>query len=101
MKMMQTITFKEFEADARARGFDAVLEREWAPDTVVADHTHPFDASALVVRGEMWLSVGEHTRHLAAGDRFELDRGVPHAERYGAQGAVYWVARRGEPPPRA
>ena len=36
----------------------------------------------------------EHTRHLLAGDTFELDAHVPHAERYGAEGAAYWVARR-------
>jgi quercetin dioxygenase-like cupin family protein len=49
---------------------------------------------ALVVRGEFWLTVGEQTRHLRAGDAFELQRGIPHAERYGPQGATYWVARR-------
>ena len=46
------------------------------------------------VEGEMWLSAAGHTRHLCAGDRFELDRDVPHAERYGAAGAAYRVARR-------
>jgi SAM-dependent methyltransferase len=55
---------------------------------------HPFAVKALVVRGEMWLSVGADTRHLRAGDAFELDREVPHAERYGPDGAAYWVARR-------
>nr|WP_316640578.1 hypothetical protein [uncultured Roseateles sp.] len=34
------------------------------------------------------------TRHLRAGDRFELDAEVPHDERYGIEGAMYWVARR-------
>ena len=85
----------EFEADARAQGFDEVLEREWAPLTVLDTHVHPFAAKALVVRGEMWLSVGEDTQHLRAGDGFELDREVPHRERYGSEGATYWVARRG------
>jgi hypothetical protein len=28
------------------------------------------------------------------GDQFTLDHDVPHAERYGADGASYWVARR-------
>jgi len=37
----------------------------------------------------------ERTQHLRAGDRFELDHGVPHAERYGDEGATYWVARTG------
>ena len=42
----------------------------------------------------MWLSVGADTRHLRPGDTFELGFEVPHAERYGAEGATYWVARR-------
>jgi hypothetical protein len=91
---MTSMTFGEFEAQALARGFDAVLERHWEPGTVLETHTHPFDASALVVGGEMWLTVGGGTRHLRAGDTFELDHGVAHAERYGVQGATYWVARR-------
>lgn len=86
--------FATFEADERARGCDEVLVRDWAPGTVLDTHSHPFTARALVVRGEMWLSVGESTRHLLPGDRFEIERGVPHAERYGEQGATYWVARR-------
>jgi quercetin dioxygenase-like cupin family protein len=87
-------TFAEFESAARAEGFDEVLVREWAPGQVVPTHTHPFAADALVVAGEMWLTEGEHTRHLRAGDRFALARDVPHAERYGDAGATYWVARR-------
>ena len=51
-------------------------------------------AAALVVRGEMWLTVGAETRHLRPGQTFELDAGIPHAERYGDDGAAYWVARR-------
>jgi quercetin dioxygenase-like cupin family protein len=92
---MSNITFDEFEAGARAQGFDEVLERQWKPLTVVDSHVHPFAAKALVVHGEMWLTVANHTRHLKAGDSFELDRDISHAERYGSEGATYWVARRG------
>lgn len=86
--------FSKFETTSRARGFDEVLVREWAPLTVLDTHTHPFAVQAVVVAGEMWLTEGEQTRHLVAGDTFELARDVPHAERYGAAGATYWVARR-------
>ena len=87
--------FADFERSARQRGYDEVLERRWAPDTELGTHVHPFDASALVVQGEMWLTVDGRTRHLLPGGTFELARGTPHTERYGAQGATYWVARRG------
>jgi hypothetical protein len=42
----------------------------------------------------MWLTVAGGTQHLKPGDRFALAAGVPHEERYGPQGATYWVARR-------
>ena len=86
--------FHEFEADLRAQGYDEVLEREWAPLTVVATHVHPFAAKALVVRGEMWLTVGDSTQHLVPGGTFALDANVPHSERYGSEGATFWVGRR-------
>lgn len=86
-------TFESFSAQAQARGFDAVVVREWAPGAETGLHTHPFAVQAQVVRGELWLDVGETTRHLRAGDVFTLDAEAPHAERYGAEGATFWVAR--------
>lgn len=86
--------FAEFQNQALAQGFDEVLERSWAPDTVLPSHSHPFAVRALVVQGEMWLTVGERTQYLLPGDAFELAREEPHAERYGAAGATYWAARK-------
>lgn len=87
-------SYAEFEAQAHADGFDQVLERHWEPGTVLETHTHPFDVRAIVVQGEMWLSCQGEVLHLRAGDRFALQRELPHDERYGAEGATYWVARR-------
>jgi quercetin dioxygenase-like cupin family protein len=94
MPSVQMPDWERFGAEAQARGFTEVLERRWQPGQIVPDHTHPFAVDAVVVQGEMWLTVGDTTRHLRPGDRFELARDEPHAERYGAEGAVYWVARR-------
>ena len=91
---MNLFSIAEFAAQARTEGFDEVLERQWPALTVLESHTHPFALKALVVQGDMWLTVGDHTRYLVAGDAFALDREVPHAERYGQEGATYWVARR-------
>jgi predicted exporter len=91
---MNPTSLDEFAAQALAEGFDEVLEREWPALTVLETHTHPFALKALVVRGEMWLTVDNETQHLVAGDSFALERDVPHAERYGQDGAAYWVARR-------
>lgn len=91
---MDTFDFDGFRRSALEQGYAEVVERRWEPDTVVATHTHPFAASALVVQGEMWLTVDGRTQHLLPGGRFALDAGVPHEERYGGEGATYWVARR-------
>ena len=91
---MNTLTFAAFEAEARAAGFDEVLERHWAPNTVLDTHSHPFAVKAVVMQGEMWLSHDGATRHLRPGDGFTLAHEAPHAERDGTDGATFWAARR-------
>ena len=91
---MPAPSFAEFREQSLAQGYDEVLERIWAADSVVESHTHPFALKALVVAGEMWLQVEGHTRHLVSGDQFSLGHEQAHAERYGPAGATYWVARR-------
>jgi quercetin dioxygenase-like cupin family protein len=86
---------QDFEKDLRAQGYDEVHEVHWAPFAEVEPHQHPFAAKAVVIRGEMWLTIGTHTRHLGRGGAFELGPGELHSERYGSEGATYWVARRG------
>jgi quercetin dioxygenase-like cupin family protein len=80
--------------EARAQGFDEVVERRWAPGTIIDVHAHPFALRAVVVEGEMWLTSGGEGRHLKQGDELALEQGVSHAERYGPEGATCWVARR-------
>ena len=91
---MQTATFEEFQTAALAQGFDEVLVREWLPLQVVDTHTHPFAVQARVVRGALWLRCGDVVSHIPAGGGFELAHHVAHDERYGPEGATFWVARR-------
>jgi quercetin dioxygenase-like cupin family protein len=91
---MDTIDFETYRSARLAEGFDEVTERVWPAGAVVEAHTHPFAVKARVVQGEMWLTIGDATRHLLPGDDFELDREAPHAERYGPAGASYWAARK-------
>jgi mannose-6-phosphate isomerase-like protein (cupin superfamily) len=92
---MQSVTFKEFEARKKAEGYDTVLERQWAANAMADTHTHPFDASALVIQGGFALTLNGQTHHLVPGSTFEVPRGTPHAEHYGPEGATFWVSRRG------
>ena len=94
---MNVPSFDVWKREAQEQGFDEVIERKWPPSTVLPSHVHPFSLRALVVEGEMWLTVGDEVRFLKAGDEFAIEREVPHAERYGEQGATYWVARRNKP----
>ena len=92
--MQQPQTFAEFESHARSQRVDEVVVREWAPGQVAGTHAHPFDVSALVVRGEFVLTCGGQEKTVSAGQPFELARGTPHSERYGPEGATFWVARK-------
>lgn len=87
-------TFEAFETEARAGGATEVLARDWPANAVIEEHTHPFAVSALIVRGQLWLTCQGQTRELGPGDRFTLAHSEPHAERYGPEGATYWVGRR-------
>lgn len=89
---MHTI-LENFTAQSLDEGFDEIIVREWQPHLKLDAHTHPFDVSALVVRGEFFLTTGEKVTHLKAGDAFRLARHVMHEELYGPQGATVWVAR--------
>ncbi len=84
----------DFKTARLSEGFDEVAERVWPPNQVVPAHSHSFAVHALVTAGEMWLTIGDHTQHLAAGDEFRLAQGEVHAERYGADGATYLAARK-------
>ena len=61
---MSLMTYAEFEAEARTRGFDDVQERVWPPGQMVGTHAHPFEVNALMMQGELWLTCDGDTRHL-------------------------------------
>jgi len=48
------VDFDAFAASMKKEGFDQVVERVWEPLATADEHTHTFDAKALVVKGEMW-----------------------------------------------
>jgi quercetin dioxygenase-like cupin family protein len=91
---MNLPTFEQFSQASLAEGFDEVLVRDWPPGQHLDQHSHPFGVKALVVRGDLVLTVGEAVSHLQAGDPFTLARDTLHTEQYGADGATFWVARK-------
>ncbi|MEY2994261.1 MAG: hypothetical protein RL357_1196 [Pseudomonadota bacterium] len=91
---MTQANYIEFCDRHRAEGYTEFVEKAWAPDLQLELHQHPFDVQARVVSGEMWLTHSQQEWHLSAGDDFALKANVSHTERYGAQGALVWIARR-------
>ena len=91
---MDLPTFDQFSQSSLAAGFDEVLVREWPPGEQVPSHSHAFSVNALVVRGDLVLTVGEQVHHLKVGDPFTLARDTLHTEQYGTDGATFWVARK-------
>jgi quercetin dioxygenase-like cupin family protein len=84
----------QFVAQLQADGYaDPVLvQRE--PNGRLDDHSHPFEAMALVLQGEMRIHAGGEIKIYRAGDVFHLRRGEPHRETYGPDGVEYLSGRR-------
>jgi quercetin dioxygenase-like cupin family protein len=58
------------------------------------EHAHEFDASLLILEGEMTIVCGCEERTYRSGDRFAMTAGRPHTERSGPQGVRYLAGRR-------
>ena len=85
----------EFEAALRRDGFGEIVIVERPPNGHLDVHTHPFEARALILAGEICLHCDdEEARNFKVGDIFHLAAGQPHTETYGPDGVRYVVGRR-------
>lgn len=83
-----------FESRLRDEGFSqtVIVERE-ANDRLDL-HTHPFEALALILAGEIRIDVDGESRLYRVGEVFHLAAAQPHSESYGPDGVRYLVGRR-------
>ena len=88
------MTAEEFTEQLRQDGFEQVLTREQPADYFLGDHQHEFDARALILAGEITLTVSGQPQSYPRGTVFALDAGCVHTERAGPQGVTYLVGRR-------
>jgi quercetin dioxygenase-like cupin family protein len=88
---LDTNAFKETLAE---QGFDDVQTKSLAPGFHADEHDHPFDVRALVVNGEMILTVDGHTKSYREGEVFVMAAGCPHQEAVGSEGVSYIVGKR-------
>ena len=83
-----------FEARLRAQGYPEIRTNELPPNRRNAEHSHPFDVLALVLEGDITLTVDGNARTYRAGDEFSMQAGCPHVEDVGPAGVKYLVGRR-------
>lgn len=83
-----------FEAQLAAEGFGAPEVREIAPGTHNDGHSHPFEVKALMLAGELQLTVDGHATTYRTGDVFTMAAGCEHIEQFGADTTRYLVGRK-------
>jgi len=91
---MQELNLDAFTEASLQKGYDGVSIREWAANSTSELHTHEFAVHAVIAQGEMWLTRDDDTQHLKVGDTFTMEPETPHSEKYGANGTIYWAARK-------
>ncbi len=84
----------DFEAQLKAQGYQEVTTVARDGSYLLGEHSHPFDACALILEGSIRLQVNGVDTVYGAGDVFELARNTPHHEWAGAQGVRYLAGRR-------
>ena len=77
-----------------AEGFEEAVTVAREPGGFLDLHAHPFEAKALILKGELLLKVDGVEQSYQAGQVFHLPADQPHFEQYGPQGVEYLVGRR-------
>ena len=84
----------QFEAQLKTEGYPEIRTNAYAPNCHNAEHTHPFDVHALILEGEITLTIDGKARKYGVGDEFRMQAGCPHTEDVGPAGVRYLVGRR-------
>ncbi len=83
-----------FTRQLTSEGFETIVTVEREANKSLDLHTHPFEAKALILSGEITIVVDGLERHCRAGDVFQLAANVPHTETYGPNGVTYLAGRK-------
>ncbi len=85
---------EEFTRMLADEGYEQVVTIEREANGFLGLHSHPFEAKALIIEGEIQIWVEEQEQKCAVGHIFHLNAEVEHAERYGPAGVKYLVGRK-------
>jgi quercetin dioxygenase-like cupin family protein len=83
-----------FKTQLAAEQFDEIVEVSKPANESMGIHTHPFEAKALIMQGELSIAVNDVSRLYKSGDVFQLAPNTPHTEQYGPTGVTYLVGRK-------
>ena len=75
-------------------GYAAPVPVERAPNGRLDEHTHPIEAKALILEGEIRIVTAGRERVYGPGQVFHLQANEAHAESYGPQGVRYLSGRK-------
>jgi quercetin dioxygenase-like cupin family protein len=84
----------EFIEALKREGFAEVVTVTRDANGTLDNHSHPFEAKALVIFGELTIRVGETDRLYKEGDTFHLQANLAHSEKFGPDGVQYVVGRK-------
>ena len=87
------MTENEFRQLLASEGIETVVLVEREPGSLDT-HSHPFEARALILEGEITIVTDRGTQHCGPGDSFHLGANEPHTESYGPQGVKYLAGRK-------
>ena len=85
---------QDFEAQLKANNFGEIVTIEKPVGYALGEHSHPFDACALITQGSITLLVNAVSATYSVGDVFRLPAGTPHHESAVPHGVTYVVGRK-------
>ena len=85
---------EDFEAQLKADNFDEITLLEKPVGYAMGEHQHPFDARALITKGDITLTVNGVSTTYGVGDIFRLPAQTPHHENAAPYGVTYLVGRK-------
>ncbi len=83
-----------FTRGLQREGYGTITTVTREPDGFLDTHTHPFEARALILSGEITLVRAGQESLYRPGEVFHLAQAEPHSERYGPTGVSYLVGRK-------
>lgn len=94
MTTLTTTTQHDFEAALKAENYAEIVNISKEVGYQMGEHAHAFDAYALILQGDLTLTVNGVAATYKVGETFKLASNTPHLESAVPHGVNYLVGRR-------